>query len=520
MEAARDALREAVERNPNDPVAHNDLAVVLCLLGEPVEALQHAKRAVEIRPDLTVAYVNAAVAAGFVAGYEAALPWVDAALEREPDDLAATLLRAATLAKLDRGSEAVQLARRAVTKHPESAQAHEILGVALQAARLYDEALAEFDRAQSRARSGQVGVRKAMMLLEQGRNAEAMRELEVVLQENPTLAVAWYSRALVTDFQVGAHDIAAMQNLLRGSKSLTFNDSIQLKFAIGRACISAGEVGAGFSHVADGNGMKRASIDYSIEADERRMLDIAETFSADFLERHAGGGNLSEQPILVIGMPRSGTSLVEQILASHQLVFGAGELPFIGGAVEGLDPSRRDRLRDAADEYIATLACRAPDAERIIDKMPFNFLHVGFIRLMLPNARIIHCRRDSLDTCLSCYLTLFDNRIGFCYDQTELGRYFRAYDQLMRHWRAILPADRFLEVDYESIVADLEGQARRLVDFCGLPWDETCLAFHMTERPVLTASMNQVRRPIYATSVGRSKNFVSYLGLLAEALGL
>ena len=510
METARDSLREAVERDPNDPVARNDLAVILCLLGEHTEALAHVQHAIALRPELVVAYINAAVVAGCRSGHEAALPWIDAALNIEPDNLVALLLRSNTLAKLDRGLEALESARRAVELHPQSSQAHEMLAVALQATAQYEVAVLAFDRAQSLGRNGITGVRKAAMLLGQGRQPEALREIDAVLAENPMLAVAWYTRGLALDFKYGTLDIGAMENVLRDAPSLTFDDRVQLHFALGRAKLACGQADSAFAYLVHGNRMKRESIDYDIEADERSMRAFAELFSAEVLS-NSEDGNPSEVPVFVVGMPRSGTSLIEQILASHPLIFGAGELPFIG---------RLAGRPDAAGEYLDLVTARAPDAVRIVDKMPFNFLNAGFIRTILPNARIIHCRRDPLDTCLSCYLTLFDNQIGFCYDQSELGRYYRAYETLMEHWGATLPRDRFLEVEYENVVADLEGEARRLVDFCGVTWDDRCLDFHKTKRPVLTASMNQVRQPIYSSSVGRSKDLVRYLAPLVEALGL
>jgi hypothetical protein len=177
-----------------------------------------------------------------------------------------------------------------------------------------------------------------------------------------------------------------------------------------------------------------------------------------------------------------------------------------------------ERLRAAGQEYVEMVSRLAPGFERVVDKAPLNFLHAGLIHLMIPGARIIHCRRDALDTCFSCYLTLFDRHLGFSYDLRELGRFYRSYVRLMEHWRAVLPAERFIEVRYEDVVGDLESQAQRLVAFCGLEWDPRCLAFHKTARPVSTASMNQVRKPLYATSIGRAQSVRPYLVPLAQAL--
>jgi hypothetical protein len=232
-------------------------------------------------------------------------------------------------------------------------------------------------------------------------------------------------------------------------------------------------------------------------------------------------------PIFVLGMPRSGTTLVEQILASHPQVHGAGELRALQRLVDGLGdyPAAATRLAPAelarlGESYLAQIRPLAGGRAHLVDKMPANFLHAGLIHLMLPGARIVHCRRDPVDTCLSCYTKLFSGEQMFAYDLRELGLFHRAYQTLMAHWRAVLPPDRFIEVDYEAVVENLEGEARRLVAFLGLPWDEACLGFHKTERPVRTASVNQVRQPIYRTSAGRWKAHAAHLEPLLSALGI
>jgi Sulfotransferase family len=221
--------------------------------------------------------------------------------------------------------------------------------------------------------------------------------------------------------------------------------------------------------------------------------------------------------VFIVGMPRSGTSLVEQILASHPAVHGAGELPdfdrlattaTVANPAIALFPECIGRLTPAqltavGERYLARLRALAPEAQRVTDKMPINFRHLGLIRLALPQARIIHVRRDPVDTCLSCYSILFMGNQPHAYELGELGRYYHSYQRLMAHWRTVLPPDAMLEVDYEDVVADLEGQARRMVAYCGLDWDAACLSFHRTQRPVRTASAVQVRQPIYRDAIGR-----------------
>ncbi|HSH13907.1 MAG TPA: sulfotransferase, partial [Desulfurivibrionaceae bacterium] len=239
----------------------------------------------------------------------------------------------------------------------------------------------------------------------------------------------------------------------------------------------------------------------------------------------------SPLPIFVLGMPRSGTTLTEQIIASHPLVHGAGELPDLlelanhprEGAVEGyplsLQGLTRSDLVDLGEKYVRGLQARNPAAQRITDKMPANFNCLGLIHLMLPNAKIIHVRRNPVDTCLSGFTRLFNKSQHQSYDLAEIGRYYRNYAELMAHWRRVLPAGAFYEIQYEELVADNENQARALLEYCGLEWHEACLESHKTSRNIRTASVTQVRQPIYQSSVERWRKYEKHLGPLLEALG-
>jgi hypothetical protein len=269
--------------------------------------------------------------------------------------------------------------------------------------------------------------------------------------------------------------------------------------------------------------------------DEAAILGVLErtrsAFAGEMMRSHSGQGDPSDVPVFILGMPRSGTTLVEQILASHPKVFGAGEIPdfhhavagFGGAVTEALHSPEaaarisREQWRELGASYVGRIKAMAPAAERITNKVPENFRFVGLIHLALPKARIIHTRRDPVDTCLSCFSTLFAEDLPYTYDLAELGRYYRAYEALMAHWRSLSPPEVMLEVRYEEIVADLEGQARRILDHCGLEWDARCLAFHETVRPVHTASVTQVRQPIYKNAVQRWRRYERFLGpLLAE----
>jgi hypothetical protein len=245
-------------------------------------------------------------------------------------------------------------------------------------------------------------------------------------------------------------------------------------------------------------------------------------------------GEPSAVPLFIVGMPRSGTTLIEQIMASHPRLFGAGELPNLHNAAVSLHPTgggifsfpdamlhvSGEHLQRLAAHYVSEVLRLAPTATHVIDKMPSNFFFAGLIHLALPNARIIHAVRDPVDTCMSCFSKLFAAGQYHTYDLAELGRYYRHYEELMEHWRRVLPVGRILDVRYEDLVADLEGQARRIIGHCGLEWHRRCLAFHETVRPVRTASATQVRQPLYRSAIGRARPYERFLGpLFAELSG-
>jgi hypothetical protein len=313
-------------------------------------------------------------------------------------------------------------------------------------------------------------------------------------------------------------------------------DRIKLRFALGKARLDAGDPDRAFIHLEQGNRLKRETFEYDSVLALQRIDAVRETFTPQLLQRFSGmgAGHPTEVPVFVIGMPRSGTTLIEQILASHPLMQGAGELLLLSRLVPGLSPAQPYpcppvypplltemppvRLTRLGREYESQLRELHPGKARVIDKAPLNFLYAGFIHLVLPNARIIHCRRDPLDTCLSCYMHTFNGDMTFAYDQTELGSYYRRYEALADHWRKVLPRERYTEVRYEDIVENFEPEARRLVEFCAMPWSEDCLGFHQSDRQVRTASAIAVRKPVYRSSVGRSRAYTPHLRPLIDAL--
>jgi hypothetical protein len=306
---------------------------------------------------------------------------------------------------------------------------------------------------------------------------------------------------------------------------------VQFSFALAKASEDRGDYARAFELYARGNRTRRALEDYDPVQTEVINERIIKVFDAGFMARHAGCGHPDPAPIFVVGLPRSGSTLIEQILASHSAVDATHELPEVGRLIGRINRNRNDRItypeavRNFDDEawaalgrsYIEETRQHRRDAPRFIDKNPNNFASIGLLSLALPNARFINTRRHPLDTCLSCYKQLFARGQPFTYDLVELGEYYLQYARMMAHWHAVLPG-RVLDVQYESVVADQGGQTRRLLEFCGLPWEDACLRYYETERAIRTASSEQVRRPIYTDSVGLWRHYRLELAELIEIL--
>lgn len=529
LDKAAARYEHALALFPNYAEAHSNLSLLLNDLGRHDEAAERARRAIDLNPRCADAYVNLASAEMARHRPGEALRWLESLLASAPEHGGGLAAKAKCLNQLERRQEALDCAQRAVTVVPYSADAHNTLGEALQAADRFDEALACFDRAAQLpgTMAEAAALNRASLLAEIGRSDEAAAIHEQILAANPRNAAAWAGRVEHKKYGAGDPEIARMEALLASGEVQGLNERISLHFSLGKAYMDGGDSPRAFHHLGEGNRLKRATFAFDAEDTGRWMDGIAETFSSSLLQKFQNLGAPSDLPVFVLGMPRSGTTLVEQILASHHHVHGAGELRALQSLVDGIadypataGQASPEGLAQLGGAYLARVAPLAQGRRHVVDKMPTNFLHAGLIRLILPNARIIHCRRDPVDTCLSCYTKLFAAEQRFAYDLAELGTFHRHYQALTAHWREVLPQDRFIEVEYEALVEDLEGQARRMVDFLGLPWDESCLSFHRTQRPVRTASANQVRQPIYRTSAGRWRKHAEHLQPLLQALGI
>ena len=529
---AADALRRAVEISPGDPEARNNLANALAELGEDEAAEAGYRRALALRPDYAEAHMNLGILLARSGRDSEAEGSYRTAVASDPDSLAARLQLARYLRRVGRPEQALKALREATALRPDHAEAQNDLGRCLVEFGRSEEALGPYRRAVDiRADFAEAHFNLGVCLQSLGRFDEAVAAHQRALALRPDLAEAHYNLSLIARERGGDDEVRRLEALL-AAPDLAEEARVNASFALAAILQARGETDRAFAHYRQGNELKARSQPF----DGARYVDYVDrlmvTFDAAFFASYAGSETVSDLPIFIVGMPRSGTTLVEQILASHPEVHGAGELEdirrMVGDLPDRLGGGARfpecahgigDELAGAlAGEYLECLRRRSPDARRVTDKMTGNYLRLGLIARLLRGARVIHCHRDPLDTCLSCYFQNFANGLSFSYDLGHLGLVYRQYERLMAHWREVLPLP-ILDLRYEDLIADQEAASRRIVAFCDLPWDESCLRFHEENRQVRTASFWQVRQPLYASSVGRWRAFAEHIGPLFEALG-
>jgi tetratricopeptide (TPR) repeat protein len=481
---------------------HNTEGIGYFQAGQTDRAVEAYRRAIALSPDFAEAYNNLGVALGRLGRREEAARAYGRTIALKPDLAAAHHNLGAVLAELARAGDAEVALRRAIALKPDLAEAHSDLGVVL--------------KVQGRLEAARDAFRRAIAL-------------------KPGMVDTHYHLATLGLGLAGDADLDATLGVLNGpgreARALDPKARGRLLFALGRALEDRGDFDQAFACLAEANAIRRAARPFDFETFEAHLDRVADVFTPALLQRLAGQGDPSRRPVFIIGMARSGTTLIEQIISAHPAVRGAGEITNLASLVDRIRGREGKTFpawaadidggdcRTIGKAYLDSLPPPGPGEARLTDKRLHSFEHVGLIRLTLPNATLIHCQRDPRDVCLSLYALDFNRGMDYAFDLTDLGRYWRAYERMMEHWRAVLPRGRMLDVPYEALVDDLEAWARRLIEHCGLEWDEACLRFHQSGREVRTASNVQVRRPIYAASVGRWRRFERHLGPLLEALG-
>jgi tetratricopeptide (TPR) repeat protein len=449
----------------------------------------------------------------------------------QSDGVAVHALMASVLAESDRLGEAEAAYALAAVFAPNAATTHQALGKILMqkgdaegAVRSFQSALAIDPNLVSSLNYLGVALKKM------GKFEEAAACFSRMVEMRPDLAIGYSHLASIGKIDVDKADTRQLLEMLAQPR-LSIENRVALEFALGRAFDKARRYDEAFSHFQTANSIhkqRRASAGevYNPATIDKETEAIIEVFTPQFFKEHADWGVASELPVFIVGMPRSGTTLVQQIAASHPKIHGAGELRDIFDIANGLGRGdsatdtlglNPDEIREAANTHLRRLQAMNANAVRVIDKMPDNINRLGLIKLLFPTCRVILCRRDPRDICLSCFFQWFSDGNLFAFDLATCGHQLLSRERLVDHWRRTLPL-RMLEVQYEELVADLEGQSRRLIDFLGLPWDPACLEFHRTESTVLTSSFWQVRQPLYQSSVGKWRHYEKHLGPLMKVL--
>lgn len=452
-----------------------------------------------------------------------------------PEGLPQRILRLAQLlADLEEADEALRLLETARQVFPDVAALHDAHGRALVRLMRHGEAISSFDRALALdVNSSDALIDRATTLAQLGRFDAAIADCDRALD---FAAAAPGALIELVGFKTFRHSddphLKRIEELAVRSDGLGTEDRIYVHFSAGKAYDDLGRYDEAFEHLQVANRLKRQSIVYDVRSDVAFAGDIAGAFNQSWLEGHVGRGSNDATPVFVFGMPRSGTTLVEQLIAAHPDAAAIGETGFLQRAVRqslrminGQSSIERTKALDGTslarlgESYLAMMRERSRShSQRIVDKTLSNSQYAGFIAAALPNATMIHVRRDARDNCLACYAKHFVSGNNFTYDLDDLAQYRRAHDRLMEHWRSVLPRDKFLEVDYEALVGNFAAEAQRIVAFCGLSWNDAVLDFARVSRPVATASAFQVRQGLYSTSVGRWRNYEKRLAPLLNAL--
>jgi len=501
FQVADGLLRRHLQEDPTDVLAIRLLAELGLLLDQNADACHLLARCLELAPGFAAARYTYAIALDRLRRPADALAEIGKALETDPGNPAFRNLRAVLLGRIGEFDLANEVYAGVLGEYPEQPRTWMSYGHSLTAA---------------------------------GNQADAIAAYRKSIQLDPQLGEAWWSLANLKTFRFAGEDVSQIRRQLARSE-LRDEDRLHFEFALAKALEDAGDYAGSFNHYAEGNRLRRLTTPYDADAVTSFVRRSVSLFTPEFFARRSGSGDTAADPIFIVGLPRSGSTLIEQILASHAEVEGTMELPDVIAMVQALteESSRRGgpdypemlagldagTFRQLGRRYLDTTRVqRRAGTPRFIDKMPNNWGHVGLIHLMLPNARIIDARRHPLDCCVSNFKQLFARGQQFTYRLEDIGRYYRDYVELMTHFDRVLPG-RVYRVFYERLVGDTEAEVRRLLEHCGLPFDESCLRFHENRRAVRTVSSEQVRQPIHTSAIGGWRHFEPWLGPLKGALG-
>ncbi|MFT5139965.1 MAG: tetratricopeptide (TPR) repeat protein [Lysobacterales bacterium] len=556
-------LQLAAEKLPNRATTQFALGRALASAGHGVEADKAFDRAFELDPKK--AAVAKAVNAQRDGQIDVAEKILRSVLTDDPDDVTALRLLGNIAADSNRWGAARKMLTRAVKLAPDFILAwgdlamlslkqerfeeglehighaisldaklpytYVIKGNILAKAQRHDEALKTYQQAidlspgHGGALSGQGHVLKTI-----GRQEESIATYRECLKNHPALGEAYWSLANLKTFEFNPEEVETMLALVE-DETLEDEAKVNMLLSLGKHFENEKEYDKAFEHYQRGNDLRRGHEVYDPVQTQVIHDRIIKVFDREFIEGRDGSGDPDPSPILIVGLPRSGSTLIEQILASHSQVEGTMELPDLARVIKEINRARKDRiefpeamaelslddLKALGGQYLKSTMRYRTGKPYFIDKMPNNFPSIGLLHLILPNAKVINARRHPLDSCMGCYKQLFYRGQSFTYDQFELGQYYIQYQRVMDHWHDVLPG-RVLDVQYEEMVLNQEAQTRRLLEYCGLPWEDQVMRFYETERAINTASSEQVRQPIYKGAMNFWKNYEEHLGEMIEIL--
>jgi tetratricopeptide (TPR) repeat protein len=452
------------------------------------------------------------------------------ATTRAPDFAAPWSMLANLLRESGRHREAIDCFKTVATLEPDNPAAWAGLGATYAHVGEVQKSIDAYDRSLALNWSvAGVHMGYGHVLKTAGDQSRALEAYRAAIRIRPDFGEVYWSMANLKVFRFKSEEVAAMEVQVART-DLSESADVHFRFALGKAHEDKGDYEAAWHYYDSGNQRQRKRVSHDPVVNEVRHEEIIEVFSREFLESRAGAGFDAPDPILIVGLPRSGSTLIEQILASHSLVEGTAELPTLSRVADSIGRYRRDHVvypksvlelrtkdfRAYGQQYIEeTRNYRSTSRPFFTDKLPNNFSHIGLMHLILPNAKIINARRHPCDSCLGSYRQLWGEGQHFTYDMMELAAYYRQYHATMQHWHDVLPG-KVLDVHYEETVTDLETQVRRILEHCGLPFEETCVRFHETQRPVKTASSEQVRQPLYTDALGYWRRYEKHLELWLE----
>ncbi|MEO9190513.1 MAG: sulfotransferase [Acetobacteraceae bacterium] len=488
--AAATSLSQAIAHKPDFAIAYRDLGNALDRQSLDVEAMEAFRHALALSPKLTGVHQRLGELCELRSDTEGAIACFRQAAAATPNTTTGRLCLARALVLERETDAAASLLRKAIALDPTSSDLHNVL---------------------------------AALLVSEGRVEEAVEHYDTSLRLNPRLFGSWSGIVRAKKFRAADRPIIGRIEAVLAQGPLHDQERMILHFALGKIHDDLHEYAEAMRQFDAANDIRSLSLKTDRVGPAASVDWMIERFTPDLFDQLAPFRTADETPLLIVGMPRSGTTLVEQIVTSHPAIAAGDELPFWSARGAGWEGADGDGFtvaaaRAAAREYLDLLRGIGPSAARVTDKLPFNFRRLGLLHLLLPDARIIHCRRHPVDTCLSIYTIPFRAKLDFVGSKADLAFCYQQYARLMDHWRAMLPPDRFLEVDYERLIADREAESRRLIAFTGLDWDNACLQPERNNRTIRTASAWQARQPVYASSVARWRNYKPWLGELRELL--